>query len=116
MRTKILRCGHIASWLGEEGVEVRFGRDADCLDEYLIIQRHFEEPDDGTCYVETDDPNFCGFFHLVRAKLAPDRLEVWLGDRKVEVEMSAAVEEVEAAQKVLAVLIPKISPLSARGS
>jgi hypothetical protein len=41
---------------------------------YLLIQRQFEDPDGGVCYVETHDENYIGHFGLRRINLAPSRI------------------------------------------
>jgi hypothetical protein len=97
----------------EEGCGVVFSRDEDSDDEYLLIQRHFEEPDDGRPYIETDDENFCGHFHRVRATVSRDRFRVKFGSRIVEVSFSASDDTFDDATKVLRVLIPDIEIVAA---
>ena len=50
---KQVRAAHLSSWMEESGCGVLFSRDEDTDDEYLLIQRHFEEPDDGRPYIES---------------------------------------------------------------
>src|SRR5215813_1028220 len=50
-----------------------YEKDADDpLSPYLLIQRQFEMPDQGTCYVETHDEKYIGHF-LLRPS-APSRV------------------------------------------
>jgi hypothetical protein len=40
---------------------------------YLILQRGFEMPDRGLCYIETHDPDYCGHFRLRLNQFSPAR-------------------------------------------
>jgi len=42
--------------------------------QYLIIQRQFEDPDGGVCYVETHDEKYIGHFSVRRIDLSPSRI------------------------------------------
>src|SRR5579864_8028681 len=48
----------------------------DPLSPYLLIQRQFEVPDDGTCYVETHDEKYIGHFLLRRVEFTPEGLSI----------------------------------------
>ena len=41
---------------------------------YLVIQRQFEDPDGGRCYVETHDENYIGHFRIRRIDLSVSRI------------------------------------------
>ena len=41
---------------------------------YLVIQRQFEDPDGGRCYVETHDEGYIGHFRLRSIEFSPSRL------------------------------------------
>ena len=48
--------------------------DADGADSpYLLIQRQFEDPDGGRCYVETHDEKYIGNFRLRSIEFSPSR-------------------------------------------
>src|SRR4029434_9595543 len=41
---------------------------------YFLIQRQFEDPDGGLCYVETHDEGYIGHFRLRSIEFSPSRL------------------------------------------
>ncbi len=58
-------------------------RDADSPESpYLLIQRQFEMPDAGRCYIETHDENYIGHFRLRRLEFSSSRILVEIGRRK----------------------------------
>ena len=63
---------------------------------YLIIQRQFETPDGGRCYVETHDPGYVGHYRLKLIDFSSTHLVVAI-DRKsnILVEVSYALDAVE---------------------
>lgn len=59
---------------------------------YLIIQRQFEDPDGGRCYVETHDENYIGHFRVRRIDLAVSRILLEIDRPKANVvEVSFAI-------------------------
>jgi len=50
--------------------------DPESLEPYFLIQRLFEPPDDGSCYIETSDIESCGHFHFREAELSRNRLRL----------------------------------------
>lgn len=55
---------------------------------YLVIQRQFEFPDGGRCYVETHDARYTGHFRLRRMNFTADAITIEIaqsGDNVVEV-------------------------------
>lgn len=63
---------------------------------YLIIQRQFETPDGGRCYVETHDHGYVGHYRLKLIDFSPTHLTVAI-ERKsnARVEVSYALDAVE---------------------
>ncbi len=63
---------------------------------YLIIQRQFESPDGGRCYVETHDHGYVGHYRLRLMDFSPTHLAVEI-ERKsnTHVEVSCALDAVE---------------------
>ena len=92
----------------ELGCGVLFSRDEDTDDEYLLVQRDFEEPGDARPYIETDNENFCGHFRQIVASIGRDRLSISYASKTVDVTFVASDERFEEAVKVLRVLIPNI--------
>ena len=63
---------------------------------YLIIQRQFETPDGGRCYVETHDHGYVGHYRLKLIDFSPTHLVVAI-ERKsnTHVEVTYALDAVE---------------------
>lgn len=49
---------------------------------YLLIQRQFEMPDAGKCYIETHDENYIGHFRLRHLDFSASRILVEIDRRK----------------------------------
>jgi len=66
---------------------------------YLIIQRQFETPDGGRCYVETHDHGYVGHYRLKLIDFSPTHLVVAI-ERKsnIHVEVTYALNAVEFDQ------------------
>ncbi len=63
---------------------------------YLIIQRQFETPDGGRCYVETQDHGYVGHYRLKLIDFGPTQLIVAIERRSnVRVEVTYALDAVE---------------------
>jgi len=51
--------------------------DGESIDEqYVVIQRQFEFPDDGSYYLESDDSRLCGHFKVRAASLSSEFLSI----------------------------------------
>ncbi len=63
---------------------------------YLIVQREFEIPDGGRCYVDTHDHGYVGHYRLRLMDFSPTRLAFEI-ERKsnTHVEVSCALDAVE---------------------
>jgi hypothetical protein len=63
---------------------------------YLIVQRQFETPDDGQCYVETHDHGYVGHFHLRLTEFTRRRFAFEIArNRDTHVEVSCSLGAVE---------------------
>jgi hypothetical protein len=94
--------------MDEDGCGVVFSRDEESDDEYVLIQRHFAEPDDRRPYIETDDERFSGHFRNVAAILDRRRLEIRYGSRVVAVTFSISEEDFEDVAKAMRAMISNI--------
>lgn len=74
---------------------------------YLIVQRQFEMPDQGRCYVETDNESYVGHFRLQLAELSPTRIafdiERSTHDR-IEVTFSLGASEFEEVRRTVEIV------------
>ena len=80
---------------------------------YLLIQRQFEDPDGGRCYVETHDEEYIGHFRLRSIEFSPSRLLLEIArDRKnrIEVIFDIGQSEFEEVQRVIDIISGKSSP------
>jgi hypothetical protein len=67
-----------ASESGSEYFQVLFEKERESGEAYFLIQRQFEIPDDGTCYIETHLPEACGYFRIHFAELARNKFRIQL--------------------------------------
>lgn len=78
---------------------------------YLLIQRQFEMPDGGRCYIETHDEKYIGHFRLRRVEFTPERLSIEFDrprDNIVSVTFSTAVPNFEEASQVVRIISGEI--------
>jgi len=122
MRAKLkeLRCEYVsASEAGGEYFQVLFEKARDNDEGYLLVQRQFEMPDGGRCYVETDDSEFVGHFRLRNARLSINQFEFDFGNggtRTVRVSFDVAESAYAQARRVLRIMIPDLHCVHAQGS
>jgi hypothetical protein len=106
------RCDHVSASEAGDGFQVFFAKSPDSETDYVLVQRHFEFPDGGECYVETDDPELCGHFRIRNAHLSRDQFHFAFG-RKIETEIAvqfSATDSVYAeVRRVLRIMIPGIT-------
>ena len=82
---------------------------------YLLIQRQFEDPDGGRCYVETHDEEYIGHFGLRSIELTPSHLLLEIGrvrNNRIEVTFDIGQSEFEEIQRVINIISGKSSPPS----
>jgi hypothetical protein len=117
---KELRCEYVsASEAGGEYFQVLFEKARDSDEGYLIVQRQFETPDGGKCYVETDDIEFVGHFRLRNARLSSNQFEFDFGNggtRTIRVSFDVAESAYAQARRVLRIMIPDLQCVHAQGS
>jgi hypothetical protein len=79
---------------------------------YLLIQRQFEDPDGGLCYVETHDEEYIGHFRLRSIGLTPSHLLLEIArnrNNRVEVIFYIGQSESEEVQRVIDIISGKSS-------
>ena len=80
---------------------------------YLLIQRQFEDPDGGRCYVETHDEGYIGHFRLRSIQFSPSRLLVEIArdrNNRIEVIFDIGQSEFEEVRRVIDIISGKSSP------
>ena len=73
------RANYISTSVAGDYCEAMFAAEEDTDDPdspYLLIQRQFEMPDGGRCYIETHDEKYIGHFRLRRVKFTSERLSI----------------------------------------
>jgi hypothetical protein len=74
-----LHAKHVsASEAGGEYFQVVFEEEWESDKAYFLIQRQFEMPDDGRCYVETHKEESRGYFKIREAKLSRNNFNIRL--------------------------------------
>lgn len=74
---------------------------------YLVIQRQFEDPDGGRCYIETHDEKYTGHFRLRRIDFSPSRIFVEIDrprDNVLEVTFGMATSDFQQVARVLDII------------
>ncbi len=74
---------------------------------YLLIQRQFEIPDNGMCYVETHDKEYIGHFRFDRIDFRSDGIFIELNrssKREIYVKFDLPITEFEKALAVIKIL------------
>jgi hypothetical protein len=104
-----IRLDHVSATESGDYCQVLFEGAEDGDGAYVLIQRQFEFPDGGLCYLETHDENYVGDLEVARASLARDRF--WLELRRgrateVEVAFEATDQEYEDVARILRIMIP----------
>lgn len=106
-----LRCEHMSVSEAGDGFQVLFEKTRDGHEGYVLVQRHFEFPNGGKCYLETDDYKFCGHFRTRSAQLSRNRFHVVFGigrAREITVFFNATDSAYAEVRRVLQIMIPEI--------
>jgi hypothetical protein len=74
---------------------------------YLVIQRQFEDPNGGQCYVETHDENYIGHFRIRRIDFSISRILLEIDRPKanvVEVSFAIASSDFKQVARVVGII------------
>jgi len=77
---------------------------------YLLIQRQFETPDGGRCYVETHDHRYVGHYRLKLIDFRPTHLTVVIerkSNARVEVSYALDAVEFDEVQRVVNIIFDR---------
>ena len=108
---KQFQCEHVSATEAGEGFQVLFEKMPESDEGYVLVQRHFEFPDGGKCYVEIEDREFCGHFRIRRARLSRNRFQMVFGrspEREIAVLFNATDSVYSEVKRVLRIMIPQI--------
>jgi hypothetical protein len=115
MRVKI-QLDHVSASEDGDYYQVHFGAAHDGDGPYVLVQRQFEDPDGGLCYLETHDQDYIGHFKVVRATLDPHRFSLELRRQKfskVEVTFNTDEPNYIEVSRILRIMIPYLAVVSA---
>jgi hypothetical protein len=76
---------------------------------YLLVQRQFEDPDGGYCYVETHDMEYSGHARVRTALLGRNSFAIELSRKslgRIEVTFNITQDAFDELQRVLWIMIP----------
>jgi hypothetical protein len=102
---------HVSASAAGDYYQVLFEAAEDSTDissPYLLIQRQFEVPDGGVCYIETHDENYIGHFHLHHIEFTPNGITVAMdrsNDNRIHVTFSISTSAFEEVASVLQIII-----------
>ncbi len=74
---------------------------------YLLIQRQFEIPDDGECYVETHNEEYIGHFRLHCVDFSPNGISFEIdrpNSRRIDVTLAMTPDEYRAALPAIRII------------
>jgi hypothetical protein len=74
---------------------------------YLLIQRQFEMPDDGECYIETHDRKYIGHFLLRRVEFTPEKLSIEFdrpADNLINVTFAMTIADFKNVSRVVRII------------
>ena len=76
-------------------------------DKYFLIQRQFEFPDNGECYIETQEPSECGEFLISFSKLSRDKFCIQLPEQpsKWEISFETDDDNFEEVKRILKIIL-----------
>lgn len=78
---------------------------------YVLIQRQFEEPDGGVCYIETHDANYTGHYRVAHASLSRNRFRIQLRRQEVtqlEVSFESTHPNHGEVLRILKIMLPRL--------
>ncbi len=104
-----IRLDHVSASESGDYFQVLFQAAEDEDAAYVLIQRQFEGPDGGLCYLEAHDQDYIGHSKVVRASLARNRFCLELRRPEaadVEVTFKATEEKYKEVARVMRVMIP----------
>jgi hypothetical protein len=110
-KLKELQCKHVSASEAGDYFQVMFENTRDAEGGYLLVQRQFEMPDEGECYVEADDPEFGGHYRIRNARLTSEQFEFEFGNEpacKVGVFFEARGSTYSEVKRILQIMIPNL--------
>ena len=106
-----VHCEYLSASEAGDYFQVAFETSPDSQEGYLLLQRQFEMPDGGKCYIETDDMDFGGHFRVRNAHLTRNVFQCEFGTkppRRIRVFFNATDSNYSEVKRILQIMIPRI--------
>ena len=107
---------HVSTSVAGDYFQAMFEASEDSTDPdspYLLIQRQFEMPDGGKCYIETHNEEYIGHFHVRRIDFTPDGISVEMArstNNIVNVTFSITALVFEEALPIIKIITGQMEP------
>ena len=104
-----IRLDHVSASESGDYFQVLFEAEKDGDGAYVLVQRQFEDPDGGLCYVEAHDEDYIGHSRVARASLARNRFCLALQRRQaaqVNVTFETTEQNYRNVARVMRIMIP----------
>lgn len=91
--------------------QVTFEGELNGEEAYVLVQRQFEFPDGGRCYVETHHKDYVGHFKVVHAELSRNRFFLKLARMKaaeLEVVFNTTAKNWREVARVMRIMVPHL--------
>lgn len=104
------QANHISTSVAGDYYQVMFEAEEDTDDPgspYLLIQRQFETPDGGECYIELRDERYVGHFLLRRVEFTSKTLSIEFDrprDNLISVTFDMVASEFKKASRVVKII------------
>ena len=104
-----IQLDHVSTSEDEDSFQVLFEAERGGDGPYVLIQRQFEDPDGGLCYLEAHDQDYNGHVKVVRASLARNRFCLELQRKQaaeVEVTFKTGEQNYHEVARIMRIMIP----------
>ena len=111
-----IRLDHVSASQAGDYFQVLFELEKDGNGAYVLIQRQFEIPDGGLCYLETHDEDYVGHFRVAHASLHRNRFHLELRRTQgadVEVLFDSTEQTYHKLRRILRIMIPRLEVVEA---
>ena len=111
-----IRLNHVSASESGDYFQVLFQAEEDGDGPYVLVQRQFEFPDGGLCYLESHDEDYIGHFKVVRAALARTRFFLELQRKpgaEVEVTFKTTEQNYNDVVRIMRIMIPCLEVVDA---
>ena len=105
-----LNCKYVSTSEAGDYFQVLFEKESDDK-EYFLIQRQFEFPDGGKCYIETQGEDYIGHYKIRKSTISPKRFYVKIQRRQdsdITINFNTSTKNFNEIKRVLKIMLPDI--------